>query len=266
MSAALLEVEKLVTRYPAPGGSRGRWIEAVSGVSLKLERGEILGLVGESGSGKSTLARTIIGLLHASSGSVRLDGVELTGLSRRAWLPHRRRMQMVFQDPYASLDPRQTVASIVAEPLRIHRRARGRNLRARTVELLETVGLDESHSSRYPHELSGGQRQRIGIARALALEPEVLLCDEPVSALDVSIQAQITGLLLEIQARRELACLFIAHDLALVRHLCPRIAVMQAGRIVETGGREEIFARPGHAYTRQLLESIPRLDRIVGIR
>jgi oligopeptide/dipeptide ABC transporter ATP-binding protein len=262
--SALLEVRDLAVHFPA--GSRGLFsaprelLRAVDGVSFVLDRGRTLGLVGESGSGKSTTARAIIGLERATSGSVKLDGVELTGLTRREWLPHRRRMQMIFQDPYASLDPRQTIGSALEEPLAIHRLAKPRERKLRALELLESVGLDPSHSNRYPHEFSGGQRQRIGIARALSLEPEILICDEPVSALDVSIQAQIVNLLKDLQERFELSLLFIAHDLALVRHVCDDVLVMYLGRIVESAPRNALFEHPMHPYTRALLSAVPSMD------
>lgn len=253
----LLQVRSLSKHYRVERGGQTR---AVDEVSFALESGEALGVVGESGCGKSTLARLLCGLTPATSGSIRFAGSELVGLSRRGWLPVRRRLQIVFQDPYASLDPRQTVASILTEPLAIHRVGRPRERRVRAAELLETVGLGERHLNRYPHQFSGGERQRIGIARALALEPELLVLDEPVSALDVSIQAQIINLLAELRRDRGLAYLFIAHDLAVVRHLCPRISVMYAGRIVETAARDALFGSPSHPYTRVLLEAIPIPD------
>ncbi|MDP6409408.1 MAG: ATP-binding cassette domain-containing protein [Planctomycetota bacterium] len=261
---SLLSVRDLAVHFPV--GRRGllgrpaRWLKAVDGVSFDLERGKSLGLVGESGCGKSTTARAIVGLQRATAGSVQLDGVDLTRLDRRAWLPHRRRVQMIFQDPYASLDPRQTVGSILAEPLAIHGLARRRERRLRAMALLEAVGLNPRHVARYPHEFSGGQRQRIGIARALALEPELLVCDEPVSALDVSIQAQIINLLEQLRQRFGLAYLFIAHDLAVVRHLCERVAVMYLGRVVEVAERDRIFSSPRHPYTRALLSAVPVAD------
>ena len=261
MSAPLLQVRDLAKHFPI--GSRGlfsdgrRVLRAVDGVSFDLERGQTLGLVGESGCGKSTTARAIIGLHPATSGSVKLDGVELTKLSRSEWLPYRRRVQMIFQDPYASLDPRQTVSSTLTEPLSIHRLAKPKERKLRAMALLDAVGLNPRHIDRYPHEFSGGQRQRIGIARALALEPELLLLDEPVSALDVSIQAQIVNLLGELQERFNLAYLFIAHDLAVVRHLCDEICVMYLGRIVEQAPRDELFESPQHPYTKALLSAVP---------
>jgi oligopeptide transport system ATP-binding protein len=265
--SALLEVRDLAVHFPV--GARGflgaprESLRAVEGVSFELERGRTLGLVGESGSGKSTTARAIVGLERVTLGSIKLDGVELTTLTRRQWLPHRRRLQMIFQDPYASLDPRQTIGSALAEPFAIHRIVRPRERKLRALELLDAVGLDPSYSNRYPHELSGGQRQRIGIARALALEPEVLICDEPVSALDVSIQAQIVNLLKDLQERFELSLLFIAHDLALVRHACDEVLVMYLGRIVEAAPRDALFEHPMHPYTKALLSSVPIADPAV---
>ena len=260
---ALLEVTDLKKHFRAGRSLLGRsngWIKAVDGVSFTLDRGESLGLVGESGCGKSTTARTIIGLLRATSGSIRLDGVELTRLSSRSWRPLRRRVQMIFQDPYASLDPRQTVLSILEEPLKIHGYGKPHERKLRALALLDAVGLAPRHLNLYPHEFSGGQRQRIGIARALALEPELLICDEPVSALDVSIQSQILNLLKELQARFGLSYLFIAHDLAVVRSLCRRIAVMYLGRIAEIAPRDELFARARHPYTQALLSAAPIPD------
>ena len=268
MSESLLRVRDLVKRFPSGPrtmfGDHKAFVHAVQGVSFDLEAGQSLGLVGESGCGKSTTARCVIGLHKATSGSVRFEGHELTGLDRRGWLPYRRRIQMIFQDPYASLDPRQTVGSILTEPLRIHNALTGagkpRRRRLRALALLEAVGLNPRHLNRYPHEFSGGQRQRIGVARALALEPDLILCDEPVSALDVSIQSQILNLLAELQERFGLAYLFIAHDLAVVRHLCQRVAVMYLGRIVELADRDELFASPRHPYTQALLSAIPEPD------
>ncbi|MHC4264290.1 MAG: ABC transporter ATP-binding protein [Planctomycetota bacterium] len=263
MSAPLIEVRDLHKHFPV--GTRGLTGEPAGwlhGVSFEVERGRSLGLVGESGCGKSTTARCVIGLHEATSGSIRYDGQELVGLSRRGMQPYRRRMQMIFQDPYASLDPRQTVGSILTEPLKIHGTVKPRKRRLRALALLDAVGLNPRHINRYPHEFSGGQRQRIGIARALALEPEVVICDEPVSALDVSIQAQILNLLKDLQEEFGLAYLFIAHDLAVVRHLCQRIAVMYLGRIVEVADRDELFANPRHPYTQSLLSAIPLPDPI----
>ncbi len=264
MSAPLLEVRDLTKHFPVgPRGRRGRpraVLRAGGGVSVTLERGECLGLVGESGCGKSTVVRTVVGLHPATSGSIRLDGEELVGLHPHAWMPHRRRVQMIFQDPYASLDPRQTVGSILAEPLAIHGLMKPRERRLHALRLLEVVGLNPRHVGRYPHEFSGGQRQRIGIARALALEPELIVCDEPVSALDVSIQAQVINLLVELKERFGLAYLFIAHDLAVVRHISDRVAVMYLGRVVEEAPRDALFEAPRHPYTRALLSAVPLPD------
>lgn len=264
MTRPLLEVQNLAKHFPVGPrtflGNAQQHLRAVDGVSFNIERGVSLGLVGESGCGKSTCARTIVGLHPATGGSVRYEGVELTTLSRRGWLPYRRKIQMIFQDPYASLDPRQTVAQILDEPLALFGLGRRRERRLRVLALLEAVGLNPRHVQRYPHEFSGGQRQRIGIARALASEPDLIVCDEPVSALDVSIQAQIVNLLAELRERFDLAYLFIAHDLAVVRHLCDRIAVMYLGRLVEEAPREEIFKNPSHPYTKALLSAVPYPD------
>jgi len=265
VSAPFLEVEGLAKHFPAGARALGRprrLLKAVDGVSFSLERGGSLGLVGESGCGKSTTARVLVGLHRATAGSVKLDGVELTTLSRRERRPYARRMQMIFQDPYASLDPRQTVASTLEEPLRIHGLGKPRERRLRALALLEAVGLNPRHVNRYPHEFSGGQRQRIGIARALALEPELIVCDEPVSALDVSIQAQILNLLEELQRRFGLAYLFIAHDLAVVRHVCDSIAVMYLGKVVELAERDALFSAPRHPYTQALLSAVPLPDPV----
>ena len=259
----LLQVSGLEKRFRLPGGGffePPRWVRAVDGVDFDLHKGETLGLVGESGCGKSTTARVILGIHRATTGSVAYEGDELTGLTRREWLPYRRQMQMIFQDPYASLDPRQTVGSILTEPLKIHNIGIARERRLKAMALLDAVGLNPRHIYRYPHEFSGGQRQRIGIARALASEPKLIICDEPVSALDVSIQAQIINLLKDLQDRFELTYLFIAHDLAVVRNLCQRVAVMYLGKIVEEADRESLFTDPKHPYTRALLSAIPTPD------
>jgi oligopeptide transport system ATP-binding protein len=232
-------------------------IRAVDGVTLAVRRGETMGLVGESGCGKSTLGRTIIRLHEPVAGQVVYDGRDLTHLSRRELRPLRRRLQMVFQDPFGSLDPRMTVAEVLAEPLRIHRLARGRLRSGRIAELLGMVGLSPQVADRYPHEFSGGQRQRIGIARALAVDPEFLLCDEPVSALDVSIQAQILNLIADLRERLDLTCMFIAHDLSVVRHISSRVAVMYLGKVVEVADRDELFGTPLHPYSRALLSAVP---------
>jgi len=248
----LLEVRDLAVRFATRDGA----LRAVDGVSFELEEGSTLGLVGESGCGKSTIARCLVGLERPASGSIRLGGVEIAGLSARAWLPHRRRIQMVFQDPGGSLDPRQRVASIVAEPLAIHRRGTRSMRLARAFELLEQVGLAPEHAERLPHELSGGQKQRVAIARALALEPDVLVCDEPTSALDATVQAKILRLLQELQERLGIAIVFISHDLAVVREVCRTVVVLYLGKIVEIGPVAELFADPRHPYTRALLSAV----------
>ena len=264
MSAPLLEVRDLHKHFEvgSPGlfGGQQETLRAVDGVSFELGRGETLGLVGESGCGKSTCARTLVGLYPPTSGQVMYEGEEISALSHRDRAPFRRKIQMIFQDPYASLDPRQTVSSILTEPLRIHRLARPRQRRLRAMQLLDAVGLNPRHIHRFPHEFSGGQRQRIGIARALALEPDLIICDEPVSALDVSIQAQVVNLLGELQERFDLAYLFIAHDLAVVRHICDRVAVMYLGKVVEIAERDALFDDPRHPYTRALLSAVPHPD------
>jgi oligopeptide transport system ATP-binding protein len=263
-SAPLLDVRDLHKHFPVGEkglfGGHKQLLKAVNGVSFHLERGQCLGLVGESGCGKSTVARAIVGLHPATSGSIRFEGNELAGLSPRGWLPYRRKIQMIFQDPYASLDPRQTVSSILTEPTKIHGLSKPRERKLHAMQLLEAVGLNPRHINRYPHEFSGGQRQRIGIARALALEPELLICDEPVSALDVSIQAQIINLMGELKERFNLSYLFIAHDLAVVRHICDSVAVMYLGRVVEQASRDEIFNDPRHPYTKSLLSAVPVPD------
>jgi len=258
MSApALLELEDVHVHFaarPAP-------VRAVDGVSLSLEAGETLALVGESGSGKSTLARAILGILPCDSGIVRFRGAPLPPLGDPARRPFLRQIQMIFQDPDASLDPRLTIASSIGEPLEIHERARGRAARKDRVEgLMTDVGLDPTLSGRYPHELSGGQRQRVCIARALATRPELLVCDEAVSALDVSIQAQILNLLADLRNRHGLSYLFITHDLRVVRYLSTRVAVMYLGQIVELGPTGTLFEAPAHPYTRALLSAVPSLS------
>lgn len=260
--SALLEVRDLVKEYPVRRGLLRREIgsvKAVNGVSLTLERGRTLGLVGETGCGKSTVGRCLVRLVEPTSGAVYLDGANLTEMSGRDLRAARRRIQLVFQDPYASLDPRQSVGAIVAEPLHLHHLERG-NEQARIANLLDLVGLSQSVRDQYPHELSGGQRQRVGIARALALEPEVIVLDEPVSALDVSIQAGVLNLLEELQQRLDLAYVFISHDLSVVRHVSHEVAVMYLGRIVERVDADRLYSSPKHPYTKAMLSAVPVPD------
>ena len=264
-ASPLLEVRDLATYYTASRGLlRNRvvaTVRALDGVSFDLAAGETLGLVGESGCGKSTLARTLLRLETATAGTVRYRGEDLLAFDAASLRAHRRRMQVIFQDPYASLNPRMTIRQIIAEPWDIHPGVVAPGDReARVAELLRQVGMHPDHARRYPHQFSGGQRQRIGIARALALEPELIVCDEPVSALDVSIQAQVINLLEELKDALGLAFLFIAHDLSVVRHISDRVAVMYLGRIVEQGPVDAIFGRPGHPYTQALLSSSPVPD------
>jgi len=252
----LLEVTDLVKRY----GREGDGVQAVDGVSLSISSGETLGLVGESGCGKSTICRTVLRLERPTSGSIRFQGREIADLSPRAMRPLRREMQMVFQDPYASLNPRRRVGEAVAMPLKLQGLAGGSELRGAVEALLERVGMAPEHYDRFPHELSGGQRQRIGIARALAPRPKLVLADEPVSKLDLSIQAQIVGLLGELQREMGLSYLFVSHDIGVVRHVSDRIAVMYEGQIVEEGPAEQVCERPAHPYTQELLASVPIAD------
>ena len=256
----LIRVEKLSKHFPVYKGLLFKrtvgWIKAVDDVSFDIFPGETLGVVGESGCGKSTLGRTMLRLYEPTSGRIVMGGVDLASLDRKALASTRRSMQMIFQDPYASLDPRMTVGSIIGEPFLIHGGGCRSVVRARVAELMRLVELNPGFVNRYPHEFSGGQRQRIGIARALALNPRVVVCDEPISALDVSIQAQVTNLLKDLQQRFGLTYLFISHDLSMVRHISTRIAVMYLGRIVEIAPRDRLFASPSHPYTKALLSAV----------
>ena len=259
----LLSVRHLRTLFPVKRGLLKRQVgevRAVDGVSFDIHQGQTLGLVGESGCGKSTVGRSLLRLIPATSGSVTYRGTDVLHAGRRRMKNLRREMQIVFQDPVGSLNPRMTVGAIIGEPLRIHRLARGDELHRRVAQLLTRVGLRPEHAARYPHEFSGGQRQRIGIARALSLEPDFIVCDEPVSALDVSIQSQILNLLDDLQDELGLSYLFIAHNLAVVEHFCDRVAVMYLGRIVEMADRETIYKNPLHPYTRALLSAAPTPD------
>ena len=261
---ALLDVRGLVMHFPLTQGvifqRKVGAVRAVDGVSFTIRKGETLGLVGESGCGKSTTGRAILQLYRPTSGTVQFEGVELTRLKGEALRKMRRKVQMIFQDPYASLNPRMTVGSIIGEPLDIHGLARGKEKQQRVEELLRVVGLNPYFANRYPHEFSGGQRQRIGIARALAVNPSFIVCDEPISALDVSIQAQIINLLEQLQDEFGLTYLFIAHDLSVVRHISDRIAVMYLGKIVELADRLELYEQPMHPYTKALLSAVPIPD------
>jgi ABC-type glutathione transport system ATPase component len=258
----LVRVEGVSKTFRSGGGlfGRARTLQAVRDVSLTIARGETLGLVGESGSGKTTLGRILLRLLEPTAGTVLFDGQDVFGLDRRRLRALRRRMQIVFQDAAGSLNPRMRVGRAVREPLLVHRLCRGADADARVRELFEEVGLSHDLIDTYPHQLSGGQRQRVGIARALSLRPDFLVLDEPVSALDVSVQAQVLNLLADLRERHGLTYLFIAHDLAVVQHLAERVAVMYQGRIVEAGPRDAVFSDPEHPYTVRLLESVPPLD------
>jgi oligopeptide/dipeptide ABC transporter ATP-binding protein len=262
---ALIEVRDLVKEFPIKGSYLVRRqlgaVHAVDGVSFDVRRGETFGIVGESGCGKSTTARLLLRLLEPTSGSVRFDGREIANLKSREIKPLRREMQMIFQDPYSSLNPRRTVGAIISEPFAIHGMHEGKGERKRVVqELMDTVGLNPEHYNRYPHEFSGGQRQRIGVARALALKPKLIVADEPVSALDVSIQAQILNLLRDLQREFGLTLIFIAHDLSVVRHMCDRVAVMYLGKIVELADSDQLYSHPRMPYTGALMSAVPVAD------
>ncbi len=265
----VLEVKSLTVRFPVHGGAwlSQRWLTAVDDVSFTLAQGETLGVVGESGCGKSTLGRALLGLVRMDSGSVLLRGAPIAGASRRGLRDLRRHVQMVFQDPTGSLDPRMTVGQSVAEPLEIFEESLSRaELRLRVAEALEQVGLAPEHADRYPHEFSGGQCQRVGIARAVILRPALIVCDEPVSALDVSVQGQVVNLLARLRSELGLSYVFISHNLAVVRHLSPSVLVMYLGRLMEHAPREELYARPLHPYTRALLDSVPPPEPLVEPR
>ena len=259
----LVSVRDLKKHFPILGGFFRRQVgavKAVDGVTFDIYRGETLGLVGESGSGKSTIGRVMLQLDDATEGMVTFDDIELTAIKGEKLRRLRPRMQMVFQDPHASLNPRMTVASIIGEPLKEHRAAKGPARKERIEELLELVGLEPGHANRYPHEFSGGQRQRIGIARAIALNPDFIICDEPIAALDVSIQSQIVNLLQHLQSRLGLTYLFISHDLSMVRHIADRVAVLYLGKIMELADSEDLYEDPKHPYTRALLSAVPVPD------
>ncbi len=262
--APVLEVRDLTKYFEVPVGTglfrKTGYVKAVDGVSFSVRRGETLGVVGESGCGKSTMARVVLRLIEATSGEVWFENQEVVGLDQKRLRALRREMQIVFQDPYASLNPRMTVRDIVGEGLRVWNL--DDDLDAEVARLLDRVGLNPSFAKRYPHEFSGGQRQRIGIARALATKPKLIICDEPVSALDVSVQAQILNLLVELQKELDLALVFIAHDLSVVRHISDRVAVMYLGKIVEIGTRDEVFSNPTHPYTQALLSAVPVPDPV----
>ena len=266
VNEAMIRVENLEKRFRVKTGAFGKKgvVHAVNGVSLDIGKGETVGLVGESGCGKSTLGRTILKVWEPDAGRIYCDGEDITNLSRRQMQPYRRRMQMIFQDPYASLNPRFTVGELIAEPMKIYGLCDPKEQTERVQALLQIVGLKPDHIRRYPHEFSGGQRQRIGIARALALDPEFIVCDEPISALDVSIQAQIVNLLERIQAERGISYLFIAHDLTMVRHISRRIGVMYMGSLVEMGEADPICDEPLHPYTRVLMAAVPQPDPITA--
>lgn len=261
-SAVLLRVENLTKHFPVSGG---KVVHAVDDVSFTISEGKTLGLVGESGCGKSSCARTVIRIYDPTSGRIVLDGEDITDLSQKQLLPHRRKMQMIFQDPYASLNARMTVQDIVAEPLRAHKICKSKaEEREMVADMLNRVGLNQDHASRYAHEFSGGQRQRVGIARALILQPKLVICDEPISALDVSIQAQVVNMLRTFQEEQRLTYLFIAHDLSMVRYVSDDVGVMYLGQLVEKCETDEIYAHPLHPYTQGLLSSVPIPDPVLA--
>ncbi len=265
----LLHVDDLVMHFPIYQGVIRRQVgavHAVDGVSFDIYKGETLGLVGESGCGKSTTGRAILRLYKPTAGQVIYDGIDLTSLSEREMRKMRRKLQIIFQDPYASLNPRMTVADIVGEPLVVHKVANGKEVQERVQELLGLVGLNPAFADRYPHEFSGGQRQRIGVARSLALQPDLIICDEPISALDVSIQAQVINLLEDLQKQFGLTYLFIAHDLSMVRHISDRVAVMYLGVIVELAERDELYDHPLHPYAQALLSAVPIPDPVADAK
>lgn len=264
MSEIILEAKNIKKHFPIRKGLLLREVasvKAVDDVTLTVHKGETLGLVGESGCGKSTLGRTLIRLYEPTSGTLQFDGIDFLKLQGQALRKKRRNMQMIFQDPYASLDPRMTVGQIIRQPMDIHNVGTKEERTQRVLELIELVGLRKAHVNRYPHEFSGGQRQRISIARAIALNPELIICDEPVSALDVSIQAQILNLLKDLQEKLNLTYIFISHDLSVIEHTCNRIAVMYLGKIVEIADRDELFKNPQHPYTQALISAIPRVGQ-----
>jgi oligopeptide transport system ATP-binding protein len=263
----LLKVDNLVKHFPRTSGGLFRkkttTVKAVDGISFDVRRGETLGLVGESGCGKSTAGRTILQLYRPTSGHVYFEGMDLVNFQGEELRKMRRKMQMIFQDPYASLNPRMTIGEIIEEPLQVHGLANKKDSKARVEELLRLVGLNPAYANRYPHEFSGGQRQRVGVARALSLTPSLIICDEPISALDVSIQAQVANLLEDLQNQFQLTYIFIAHDLSMVRHISTRVAVMYLGQLVELAGRDELYANPLHPYAQALLSAVPIPDPVV---